>query len=216
VVLALASVLVLAGGCSGAGDEGDTAARPSTTAAGATDATGPGSARIFGGKDDGYTIQIPAGWTAVPIDNATLQRLFEGKEPFDDAVANQIRILAGRNGKLFAYDDSHRTTNLNVLKVPATPGTTTESLVKDLPGQLAGMGLQDITVEQVTLASGPAARASLTKRPAGLGDPAKGLFQLQYYALAGSDTFICVLASDDPGRDRAQLEAIGQTFALVR
>ena len=213
--LALVSVLPLVAACSGGGYGEDTGAGPSTTAVGAASSSAPGPARIVGGKEDGYTIQIPAGWTAIPIDNVTLQRLFEGKEPFDDAVANQIRILAGRNGKLFAYEDAHRTTNLNVLKVPATPGTTTESLVKDLPGQRAGMGLLDNTGEQVTRASGPAARASLTKPPVGSDGPAKGLFQLQYYALSGSDTFVCVLASDEPGRDRAQLEAIGQTFTLV-
>jgi hypothetical protein len=213
--LVLAMALALSAACSGGPYGRDTTAGSSTPAAEATGSSAPAPARIVGGKEDGFAIQIPAGWTDIRIDDATLQRLFDRKQPFDEGIANQIRILAGRNGKLLAFEDAHRTTNLNVLKVPATPGTTTESLVKDLPGQLAQLGLKDVVVEQVTLASGPAARASGTKPAAGSGGPAKDLFQLQYYALSGSDTFICVLASDEPGRDRARLEAIGQTFTLV-
>jgi hypothetical protein len=213
--LALAMALALSTACSGGPYGRDTTAASSTSGAGATSSSAPGPARIVGGKEDGFTIQIPAGWTDIRIDQATLQRLFDKKQSFDEGVANQIRILAGRNGKLLAYEDAHRTTNLNVLKVPATPGTTTESLVKDLPGQLTQLGLKDVVVERITLPGGPAARASGTKPAAGSGGPPKDLFQLQYYAVSGSDTFICVLASDEPGRDRAQLEAIGQTFTLV-
>jgi hypothetical protein len=87
--------------------------------------------------------------------------------------------------------------------------------VRDLPNQLTQLGLEDIQVARVTLASGPAARASATK-PSGADGQVKDLFQLQYYALSGADTYICVLASDEPARDRAQLEAIGQSFSLVR
>jgi hypothetical protein len=210
----LVLALVLSTACSGGGYGKGATAGSSTTAPAATSAPGPGPARIVGGKDDGYAIQIPAGWTDIRIDNAALQRLFAKKGSFDEGVANQVRILAGRNGKLLAYEDSHRTTNLNVLKVPAAPGTTTESLVRDLPDQLTQLGLTGIEVAPVTLSSGPAARASGTK-PAGGDAQNKALFQLQYYALSGSDTFICVLASDEPGRDRARLEAIGQTFTLV-
>ena len=213
--LGLVLALVLSPACSGGGYGRGMNAGPSATASG-TATPAAGSTRIVGGKDDGFAVQIPAGWTDIRIDNTTLQRLFAKQGAFDEGVANQIRILAGRNGKLLAYEDSHRTTNLNVLKVPAAPGTTVDSLVRDLPNQLIQLGLKDIQVATVTLASGPAARASATTPPSAGDGQAKDLFQLQYYAVSGSDTYICVLASDDPARDRARLEAIGQTFTLVR
>lgn len=159
-----------------------------------------------------FGVTLPAGWKAITIDAGALERLLQeqgGK--LDQAIANQVRTLAGRGGKLFAYDESHRTTNLNILKVPAPPGVTLEQLAESLPAEL-GQQLRDVTVETVQVASGPAVRASGTQPIEGSG---KNLLQLQYYVLAGESMFIIVLATDEPARDRPTLEGIGQSFRLL-
>ena len=158
-----------------------------------------------------FGVTLPAGWKAILIDAAALERLLaEEGDKLDQAIANQIRTLAGRGGKLFAYDESHRTTNLNVLKVSTPPGVTLEQLAQSLPAEL-GQNLRDVTVETVQVASGPAVKASGTQSL----DSGKSLLQLQYYVLVGDSMFITVLATDDATRDRPALEGIGQSFRLL-
>ena len=216
---ALALVVAVAG-CSS--DDKQPAATPgggssTTVASGPTSSTGPLPRRVVDVKAEGFTIEIPERWKDVVIDATALQRLSEeqgGK--LDQAIANQVRVLAQRNGKLFAYDDAKRTTNLNVLKVPSTSGATIEQLAEGLPAQLTEQKLRDVKVESVTLPGGrPGVKASGTATVTASGGRTADLFQLQYYALAGSFTFVAILATDDPVRDQATMEAIGQTFTVL-
>jgi len=214
-LFAVVCLALVTAACSGGGD---TSAKKK--AAASTTTTVPGPPRTVGGKADGYSIQIPAAWKDIAIDPATLQRvLVEDKSSgkLDEAIKNQIRSLASTGGKLLAYDDTHRTTNINVLKVPAQPGQTTATLAASLPNQLAQLKppMRDIKVETVKLGSGPAVRATGTQAvPVAKGATAN-LFQIHYYVVSGQDTYICILATDDPVRDQSKLETIGQTFTLV-
>jgi hypothetical protein len=206
----LGLVLVAAPSCSSGSDS-----KGAATGASTTTATGP--PRTVGGKADGYSIQIPAGWQDIAIDPAALQRVLiedKTKAKLDDAIKNQVRTLASTGGKLLAYDDSHRTTNINVLRVPAEKGQTTATLAAGLPGQLAQQNppMRDVRVETVKRGTDQAVKATGTQPVPG-GNVS--LFQIQYYVLSGQDLYICILATDDPGRDQAKLEAIGQTFTLV-
>jgi hypothetical protein len=216
-VLALALVVA---GCSS--DEKQPAAAPdggsSTTAAsGPTSSTGPLGRRIVDVKAEGFTIEIPERWKEVVIDAAALQRLFQEQGgTLDQAVNNQVRVLAQRNGKLFAYDDTKRTTNLNVLKIPSRPEATIEQLAEGLPAQLTEQKLRDVRVEMITLPGGrPGVRASGTSTVTAAEGRTADLFQLQYYALSGSFTFVAILATDEPARDQATMEAVGQTFTVL-
>jgi hypothetical protein len=218
VTPALALALVVAG-CS-SGDKKPAAApgdSSSTTASGPTSSTGPLPRRVVDVKAEGFTIEIPQTWKEVVIDAAALQRLTEqqgGK--LDQAVAAQIRVLAQRNGKLFAYDDAKRTTNLNVLKIPSTSGATIEQLAQGLPAQLTEQKLRDVKVEMVTLpGSRPGIKASGTSTVSAADGRTADLFQMQYYALSGSFTFVAILATDDRARDQATMEAVGQTFTVL-
>lgn len=204
-------LVTLAGACSGG--DGGADAEPSTTAA-----SGPAApaTRVIENKTDGFSIEIPSGWKDIVIDPDTIQRSFEASGgKLDEAVANQVRTLAGRGGKLFAYDVAKRTTNLNVLKVPSSPGVTTEQVAQSLPAQLEQLGLTDVKVEMVTIAAGPAAKASGVQKVEAGGKSVE-LLQLQYYVVVGPSTFIAILATDDPARDQTALEAIGQTFKLLQ
>jgi hypothetical protein len=216
-VLALALVVA---GCSS--DEKQPAAAPdsgsSTTAAsGPTSSTGPLARRIVDVKAEGFTIEIPERWKEVVIDAASLQRLFQEQDgKLDQAINNQVRVLAQRNGKLFAYDDTKRTTNLNVLKIPSRPEATIEQLAEGLPAQLTEQKLRDVRVEMITLPGGrPGVRASGTSTVTAAEGRTADLFQLQYYALSGSFTFVAILATDEPARDQATMEAVGQTFTVL-
>lgn len=205
-------LVALAVGCSDSGGGADAGGGPSTTAA-----SGPGApaTRVIESKADGFSIEIPSGWKDVVIDPDTLQRFLEASGgKLDEAVANQVRTIAGRGGKLFAYDVSKRTTNLNVLKVPSSPGVTTEQVAQSLPAQLEQLGLTDVKVEMVTIAAGPAVKASGVQKVEAGGKSVE-LLQLQYYVVVGPSTFIAILATDDPARDRGALEAIGQSFKLL-
>jgi hypothetical protein len=214
-VLALA---ILLAGCS-SGDKQPAAAPggSSTTASGPTSSTGPLPRRIVDVKAEGFTIEIPQSWKDVVIDAAALQRLTEAEGgKLDQAITNQIRVLAQRNGKLFAYDDAKRTTNLNVLKIPSTSGATIEQLAEGLPAQLTEQKLRDVKVETTTLPGGrPGVKASGTATVTAADGRSVDLFQLQYYAVSGSFTFVAILASDDSARDRATMEAVGQTFTVL-
>lgn len=206
-------LVALAGAACFDGDGGaDAGGGPSTTAA-----SGPAApaTRVIESKADGFSIEIPSAWKDVAIDPDITQRLFEDPGVLDEAVANQVRTLAGRGGKLFAYDVSKRTTNLNVLKVPSSPGVTTEQVAQSLPAQLEQLGLRDVKVETMTIAAGRAARASGVQKVEAGGKSVE-LLQLQYYVVAGPSTFITILATDDPARDRAALVAIGQSFKLLQ
>jgi hypothetical protein len=216
-VLALA---VLLAGCSS--DDKKPAAAPeggsSTTAAsGPTSSTGPLPRKVVDVKAEGFTIEVPQSWKEVVIDATALQRLTQeqgGK--LDQAITAQIRVLAERNGKLFAYDDAKRTTNLNVLKIPSTSGATIEQLAQGLATQLTAQKLRDVKVESVTLpGSRPGVKASGNSTVAAADGRTADLFQLQYYALSGNFTFVAILATDDPARDQATLEAVGQTFTVL-
>lgn len=214
------ALALLLGGCSS--DEKEPGAAPeggsSTTAAsGPTSSTGPVPRRVVDVKAEGFTIEIPQGWKDVVIDAAALQRLTEeGGSKLDQAITNQVRVLAQRNGKLFAYDDAKRTTNLNVLKIPSTGGATIEQLAEGLPAQLTEQKLRDVKVETVTLPGGrPGVKASGTATVTAAGGRTVDLFQLQYYALSGSFTFVAILATDDPVRDQPTMEAVGLTFTVL-
>jgi hypothetical protein len=214
VVLAL-----LVAGCSSDDKKPDAASADgssTTTAGGPTSSTGPLARRVVDLKAEGFTIEIPVGWKDVVIDAAALQRLTEPQGGgLDQAITAQIRVLAQRNGRLFAYDDSKRTTNLNVLKIPSTSGASIEQLAQELPAQLTAQKLRDVEVEMVTLPGGrPGAKASGTATVSAADGRTADLFQLQYYALSGSFTFVAILATDDPARDQATLEASGQTFTV--
>ncbi len=189
----------------------------STTAAGATSSTGPLARRVVDVRAEGFTIEVPQGWKDVVIDAAALQRLTQQQNgKLDQAITAQIRTLAERNGKLFAYDDAKRTTNLNVLKVPSTSGATIEQLSEGLAAQLTEQKLRDVKVEMVTLpGSRPGVKASGTATVTSADGRSAELFQLQYYAISGSFTFVAILATDDPSRDQATLEALGQTFTVL-
>jgi hypothetical protein len=174
-----------------------------------------------GGKADGYSIQIPAAWKDIAINPAALQRALTedtGSGNLDDGLKRQIRTLAGTGGRLLVYDDTHRTTNINVLKVQAGTGQTTAALAASLPNQLAHLNppMRDVKVETVKLGSGPAVRATGTQAVPGAKGATADLFQIHYYVLSGPDMYICILATDDPARDQAKLETIGPTFTLVR
>jgi len=189
--------------------------------AAATTSTVPGPPRTVGGKADGYSIQIPAAWKDIAINPAALQRTLieeKGSAKLDDGLKRQIRTLAGTGGKLLAYDDTHRTTNINVLRVAAQPGQTTATFAASLPNQLAQLipPMRDVKVETVNLASGPAVRATGTQAVPGAKGVTANLFQIHYYVLSGPDMYICILATDDPARDQAKLETIGPTFTVVR
>ncbi|MGH9004838.1 MAG: hypothetical protein ACRDYV_17080, partial [Acidimicrobiia bacterium] len=188
-----------------------------TTAGGATSSTGPAARRVVDVRAEGFTIEIPEKWKEVVIDAAALQRLTEsGGDALDQAITAQIRVLAERNGKLFAYDDTKRTTNLNVLKIPSTSGATIEQLLEGLAAQLTAQQLRDVKVEPITLPGGrPGATASGTSTVDAGGGKTADLFQLQFYALSGSFTFVAILATDDPARDQATMEAVGQTFTVL-
>jgi hypothetical protein len=208
----LALVVALGGACSETGGGGQAAGSTTTAAAGA----GAPARRVVESKADGFSVEIPTGWKDILLDTATLNRVLveAGEGKLDQAVANQVRTLAGRGGRLLAYDDAKRTTNLQVLKFPSSPGVTTEQLVKDLPAQLQQAGLANVTVEMVTTAGGPAAKATGVQAVEGGGG--KQLLQLQYWVVSGPSTFAAVLGTDDPPRDQATLEAIGQTFKLLQ
>lgn len=213
----MALALALAGCSSGGTDDTAAGDGSSTTAAsGPTSSTGPQARRVVDVSAEGFTIEIPERWKEVVIDAAALQRLAQEDGGGDDAAVNaQIRVLAQRNGKLFAYDDTKRTTNLNVLKIPSTSGATIDQLLEGLAAQLTAQGLRDVKVEPITLpGSRPGAKASGTSTVDAGGGKTAELFQLQYYALSGSFTFVAILASDDPARDQATMEAIGQTFTV--
>ncbi|MGH9034963.1 MAG: hypothetical protein ACRD0O_04300 [Acidimicrobiia bacterium] len=216
---ALVLALVVAGCSSGdePPDAAPTGGSSSTTAGGPTSSTGPQARRVVDVKAEGFTIEIPQGWKDVVIDATALQRLTEDQGgALDQAITNQIRTLAQRNGKLFAYDDTKRTTNLNVLKIPSTSGATIDQLAEGLPEQLTGQKMRDVKVEMVTLPGGrPGAKASGTATVTAADGRTADLFQLQYYALAGSFTFVAMLATDDPARDQATMEAVGQTFTVL-
>ncbi|MGH8974057.1 MAG: hypothetical protein ACRD0C_12745 [Acidimicrobiia bacterium] len=215
----LALALVVTGCSSGDKKAGSTATGGSSTTAatGPTSSTGPLARRVVDVKAEGFTIEIPQMWKEVVIDATALQRLAEQQSgKLDEAITAQIRTLAVRNGKLFAYDDTKRTTNLNVLKIPSSSGATIEQLAEGLPGQLTEQKLRDVKVETVTLPGGrPAAKASGTATVTAADGRTADLFQLQYYALSGSFTFVAILATDDPARDQATMEAVGQTFTVL-
>jgi len=198
----VAAAMVAAGSaCSDDGESGS----------GSTSTTAPAGPHAVESAKDRFAVDLPAGWEHFLIDAATIERLFqEAGDKIDQAIANQIRTLVGRRGVLFAYDRAHRTTNLNVLKLTSTPGTTVEQLAQSLPAELS-KELADVTVETVTLASGTAVKATGSKPL----ESGKRLFQLQYYVIAGDALFITVLATDDAARDRPALEGIGQSFGLL-
>ena len=210
--------LVLAG-CAGDSDGAASEGGSSTTSAagGPTSSTAPQARRVVDVRAEGFTIEIPQTWKEVVIDAAALQRLTqEGGGGLDAAITAQIRVLAQRNGKLFAYDDTKRTTNLNVLKIPSASGATIDQLLEGLAGQLTEQQLRDVKVEPITLPGGrPGAKASGTSTVDAGGGRTADLFQLQYYALSGNFTFVAILASDDPARDQATMEAVGQTFTVL-
>lgn len=217
-VAALVLALIVAGCSSDDKKPGESAgAASSTTAAGPTSSTGPLARRVVDVRAEGFSIEIPQMWKDVVIDATALQRLAEQQSgKLDQAITAQIRTLAQRNGKLFAYDDTKRTTNLNVLKVPSTSGATIEQLSEGLAAQLTEQKLHDVKVEMVTLPGNrPAAKASGTATVTSVDGRSADLFQLQYYALSGSFTFVAILATDDPARDQATLEAVGQTFTVL-
>jgi hypothetical protein len=212
VVLAL-----VVAGCSSDDKKTETAASSTTAASGPTSSTGPLARRVVDVRAEGFTIEIPQAWKDVVIDAAALQRLTQDQSgKLDQAITAQIRTLAQRNGKLFAYDDTKRTTNLNVLKVPSTSGATIQQLSEGLAAQLTEQKLRDVKVEMVTLPGNrPAAKASGTAMVTSADGRSADLFQLQYYALSGSFTFVAILATDDPARDQATMEAVGQTFTVL-
>ncbi|MGH9041987.1 MAG: hypothetical protein ACRDZ3_17345 [Acidimicrobiia bacterium] len=217
---ALVLVLLVAGCSSGDEEPDEASGAPSSTttaATGPTSSTGPVALRVVDLRAEGFTIEVPEPWKDVVIDAAALQRLTEsGGGALDQAIAAQIRVLAQRNGKLFAYDDAKRTTNLNVLKIPSTSGATIEQLTEGLTAQLTEQKLRDVKVERVTLPGDrPGAKASGTSTVKAADGRTADLFQLQYYALSGSFTFVAILATDDPARDRATMEAVGQTFTVL-
>jgi ABC-type glycerol-3-phosphate transport system substrate-binding protein len=215
-VPALVLALVVAG-CSSDDKRPAAAGSSTTTVSGPTSSTGPLARRVVDLTTEGFTIEIPDRWKEVVINAAALQRLTEeqgGK--LDQAITAQIRVLAQRNGKLFAYDDAKRTTNLNVLKIPSTSGATIEQLTQGLAAQLTEQKLRDVKVEPVTLPGGrPGAKASGTATVTAADGRTADLFQLQYYALSGSFTFVAILATDDPARDQPTMEAVGQTFTVL-
>ena len=212
-------LVLLVAGCSSGGESGTAAGDGSstTTAGGPAPSTAPQARRVVDVRAEGFTIEIPQAWKEVVIDAAALQRLTqEGGGGLDAAITAQIRVLAQRNGKLFAYDDTKRTTNLNVLKIPSASGATIDQLLEGLAGQLTEQQLRDVKVEPITLPGGrPGAKASGTSTVDAGGGRTADLFQLQYYALSGSFTFVAILASDDPARDQATMEAVGQTFTVL-
>lgn len=212
LVLALAATA-----CSeDASDQEPAAAQSSTTVPSGAPSSAPPPApnRVVDLATEGFSIEVPAGWKDIVIDVEALQRLIAEGET-DEAIANQVRTLAGRGGKLFAYDDSRRTTNLNVLKLSATPGATLQSIAEALPAQLGESGLRDVQVETVTIAAGEAVRAVGSQEVTGAGGNKATLLQLQYWVLDGNQMFISVFATDDPARDRTTLEAIAQSFKLL-
>ena len=213
VVLAL----IVAGCSSGDKKSGASAGGASSTTAGPTSSTGPVARRVVDVRAEGFTIEVPQGWKDVVIDASALQRLAQQQSgKLDQAITAQIRTLAERNGKLFAYDDAKRTTNLNVLKVPSTSGATIEQLSEGLAAQLTEQKLRDVKVEMVTLPGNrPGVKASGTATVTSADGRSAELFQLQYYAISGSFTFVAILATDDPPRDQATLEAVGQTFTVL-
>jgi hypothetical protein len=217
-VAGLVLALIVAGCSSGDKKSGESAAgASSTTAAGPTSSTGPVARRVVDVRAEGFTIEVPQAWKDVVIDASALQRLAQQQNgKLDQAITAQIRTLAERNGKLFAYDDTRRTTNLNVLKVPSTSGATIEQLSEGLAAQLTEQKLRDVKVEMVTLSGNrPGAKASGTATVTSADGRSAELFQLQYYAISGSFTFVAILATDDPPRDQATLEAVGQSFTVL-
>ncbi len=211
---AVAAVALALAGCSDdkKGTEAAACKGSTTTSAGAP------AGRVVTNAADGFSIQIPNTWKDVVVDNTTIQKLFnepdENKLP--DAILNQVRTLIQRGGKLFAYDECERTTNLNVLKIPSAPGLTTEKVAEGLPGQLGELGLRDVKVEVANIAAGPAAKASGVQSVKDGQQKDVDLLQIQYYLVSGASTFITILATDDPGRDQPTLEAIGASFQLTQ
>lgn len=206
-------VALAVAGCSG--DNGASGA-PAACAKAAPSAAAPAT-RVAANAADGFSVTLPEGWKDVVLDNDGLQKVFNdaGPDDLDKAVLDQVKTLTQRGGKLFAYDECERTTTLNVLKLPAEPGLTTDKVAESLPAQLAQLGLKDVKVEVAPVAAGPAAKASGTQTVKGAKDQDVELLQLQYYVVAGSTTFVAILSTDDPGRDRATLEAIGASFQLT-
>lgn len=223
--VAVLAVAVLLAGSACSDDKNSTAKcqETTTTAAGAAAPSGsPGGFVAIDVPAEGFSLALPSTWNQVVIDSKAIERVAAEREKkvsrTQKVVNDQIRSLAGVNGKLFAYDTCIGTTTLSVVKSEVR-GVNLEAVAQIIPAQFTQQGMRDIKTETVTIAAGPAVKVEATQAFERSDGKTVDLFRLQYYVLSApqgpenaSKQFILTLATDDPGRDRAALEAIGQTF----
>jgi hypothetical protein len=221
---AIAAAVVLAGAaCSR--DKNSLAKCQSTTTTAAGTPAPAGTPAGFVAVDvpaEGFSLALPATWKQVVIDDKIVQRLVaEANKKVsrtEQVVNDQVKALSNVNGKLFAYDTCIGTTTLSVVKTEVR-GVNLEAVAQIIPAQFTQQGMRDIKTETVTIAAGPAVKVEANQDFTRSDGKKVDLFRLQYYVLSApqgpdnmSKQFILTLATDDPGRDRPVLEAIGQTF----
>jgi hypothetical protein len=194
-----------------------------TTAAGAPAPSGTPSGFVsLDVPAEGFSLALPSTWKQVVIDAQLVQRLVAGSDKkvskTEQVVNDQVKALSNVNGKLFAYDTCIGTTTLSVVKSDVR-GVNLEAVAQIIPAQFTQQGMRDIKTETVTIAAGPAVKVEANQDFTRSDGKKVDLFRLQYYVLSApqapdntSKQFILTLATDDPGRDRPVLEAIGQTF----
>lgn len=217
------AVLIPSSACSDDKDSTAKCQETTTTAGGAPAPSGaPAGFVAVDVPAEGFSLALPSTWKQVVIDGKTIERVAAEQEKkvskTQKVVNDQIRSLAGVNGKLFAYDTCIGTTTLSVVRSEVR-GVNLEAVEQIIPAQFTQQGMRDIKTEKVTIAAGPAVRVEANQDFTRSDGKKVNLFRLQYYVISApqgpdntSKQFILTLATDDPGRDRAALEAIGQTF----
>ena len=219
ICLSFAVVLLLFLGGLVAADRGwvDKGPEVATIVAAAPDAPAapvvPGDWRTVRDTAAGFSVALPDGWTDVPLDAGTMDRLLNearrADPEFGASLDYQARQAAAAGGRLLAFEtDRGGALNMTVM-TSDSGGATLGDVQRDMTAELAALGVADISQERVTLPAGPAFRLTYDVRVGGI-----GVRQVVHMVIGGGDVFAVTVTTDEPERDGPTIDGIARSFAV--
>ena len=111
---------------------------------------------------EGFALELPPGWRQFDMDPKTFEAKFKEamkKNPQLEPMLGSLRQQIAGGVKFFGFDEAMQggfTTNINVIRLPLTPGENLDSAVADALTQYANMPsvIKPVTHERLTMATG--------------------------------------------------------------
>lgn len=228
--------LLSAAGCTaggagpGSGPGGGGGAAPASTtvtASVSSPADPPHGFRRLDVPADGFTVAVPAGWDDVPPGAESIRDLAADARSGNPQLAAMLEsyLDAGGEGRLLAVDADPPGANLNIVRgdidVPAGGPEEARDRLLDpavtgpIDAGLRSVGAHGIEREKVTLAAGPALRATYLVPVSGPDGSTSDVVAVQYYVPARDGVFILTLSTPDLGSYATDFEDIAQSFGIL-